>query len=585
MTHLPPDGQPEIAEGDPQSREGQPGEAQVGRSDTVGGKTVPARSGEGVARIDEEAPGMADLLLRATMLAKFDLGAARGIVAEAKGRLPGTEMEVLLLAIRSATKLSAAVAKALLRDVDAFDGRFGYVVSADDLAKALEALLRENVAEIIAVEGAIWVYPTALPTRTGAMDTHFWQMVTRESFHRLAQRELGTLPITHNQQSRNAAFELIAARHAGADDYFSAAAPVLNLDDSVLVRNIETGVTEVLAHDAIDRARYKLAVKYDGTAVAPTFLAGLTRIMGGDQKKVECFLEFMAACLFGLRPARDDVRSILFLVGPQRSGKSTLIRILEAFVPDYARQSIPPDRWSEDYFLASLRNIRLNTVTELAAGKVISGASIKRVSSREAVEAREPYGRPFKFRPTAFHVFASNHVPAFDETDGSIERRFAVLKMAGTISDEELQPDFEKQVWVEAPGIVNLLVECAMHLTRVGRFTLPDDHEELAIRMLHRDQPAEVVARAWVERHPGGRVPSWKLQQAMRLVAGAAGADTTEWPAERGMKTLAMRLRAAYGAEIKQDNGRTVYTGIRFKAGFAERIPDAKPKRPGLDDL
>ena len=64
------------------------------------------------------------------------------------------------------------------------------------------------------------------------------------------------------------------------------------------------------------------------------------RILG--QEKAELLIEFFAAILFGFRPVHDEVRNALILLGAMKAGKSTVIKLLRRFIPDYALASISP---------------------------------------------------------------------------------------------------------------------------------------------------------------------------------------------------------------------------------------------------
>ncbi len=116
-------------------------------------------------------------------------------------------------------------------------------------------------------------------------------------------------------------------------------------------------------------------------------------------------------------------------------------------------------------------------------------------------------------------------LPRIGDPDPSIDRRLLVLKLERTLADDEVIPNFLAECWAEAPGIINRLAEAAGRLAQRGSYVLPPDQEELTLRMQYSD-PADHVARLWIEAVPGERVQGRQLQRALRLMARRLGIGT-----------------------------------------------------------
>ena len=155
--------------------------------------------------------------------------------------------------------------------------------------------------------------------------------------------------------------------------------------------------------------------------------------------------EVFGAILIGYMPKLEKA---LFLKGPGRSGKSTILKIIRAmFTPDVQCASSPFD-WDREYERASLLGKRLNIVGELPMDKPIPSHDFKTITGRDPINARLPYGVPFTFSPTAAHVFSSNHyIYSADHTDAFFAR-FVVIECANSraFRDDAIITDLADQI-------------------------------------------------------------------------------------------------------------------------------------------
>lgn len=534
------------------------------------------------------------LLSDASALAEGDIPGGRNLLREAIAlKLPSGEMAVLRGAITEATGYGAAVVRAMANDAANFREGHGYIDGVEDLSRAFEAHISAGQGSVVACEGVLWLYAVEPSPSLPESQCGYYRMMTVDEADSIMLTAFGDLPAVRKKADRVEAFRRVYVRHERSAVFFSSAAPGVNLRNGFLRLDQASHTVELLPHDPAHRARFKLDVDHRPGARADRFMEGLMRIVDGDRAKARCLLQFVAATLFGFMPAKDPVRSVALLFGPQRTGKSTVIRLVQRFVPPHTQSAIPPELWGDERHRARLRNIRLNSVTELDfSGKAISGHHFKLIASHEPVTAREVYSKAVTFTPQALHLFACNGLPVIGERDASLERRLIVLRFAKTLTDAELDPNFLDRVWDDAPGILNLIAEEAEALWRDGRFTLPDDNLELILRMQYRDRPEDILARLWIEAAPGESITSADLQVALRFVADQMGCDTTGWDTAAKMRRLSSRLNQLYGATRHATNGRPFYDGVRFKAAFAG-VPQPPPSRPttarvevnSLDDL
>lgn len=522
----------------------------------------------------------------AASIAPGDLGAARLLLAEAlAARLPQGEMALLKAELGEATGFDSTVIRGLLEDAATYHPDHGFLQTHADLAEAYGARLIGADGALVFTDGGFWWYPPSSGQTGGSGDAQAteprWHLLTGGDAETRLTAGFDGHPLVRQPRDRKEVLRRLATLNEEEANFFSAASPGINLDNGFLLFDNETGRVTLVPHDAEHGARSLLPVEYDPDAQAPVFTAGINRIMGGDPGKVRCFLQFLACIVFNILPQRDGVRTVLFLFGPPRSGKSTLIRLIQRMVAPYAQVSISPELWSDEKHRAHFRGALLNTVSELGSGanRAISGHHFKVIASHEPTTAREVYQPSVSFTPRALHVFACNQLPTIGDRDPSIHRRLIVLRVGQSIADAELNTTFLEDCWAEAPGIIRLLAAEAERMWQEGQFTLPSDSLSHILRMQFRDRPEEILARLGIEAVPGERATSSDLQAALRKAADEMDIDTYLWGPSKGMKALVGRLKDLYGAKRRTDGGAPFYEGIRLKPEYR-----AEDGAPGDDD-
>lgn len=430
----------------------------------------PAQQAQTPSKFDE-------ILARAAGIVDGGIDEAREIIRAAlEARLPQAEAALVHEAVAEQGKFSRAVMGGLKRDAANYLPDFGYVATEQELASAFVERLRAGKRTLIATEGAFWAYTPRFShdIERAEEETAFFKQITTEEAQAEMLRAFPELPVAGKKANRDEALRRAVSAVRVADDFFALAEPGVNLRNGFLRLDTVTGEVVLEEHDQRHRARSLIDVQYDPAAEAPTFEEGLLRIVGNDQTKAIALLEFMASTLFGFTPSKDAVRTVMVLFGPPRSGKSTVIRLLQLLTPSYAQSSIPPGLWSDERHLIRLRNVVLNTVTELDPnGRAIAGDVFKKVASLEPVTARDVFRSSTTFTPRARHVFACNGLPTIGEKDSSVQRRLLVLRFASSLEDDELRPDFLDVCWKEAPGIINYIAAYASDLVKRGTFPSP----------------------------------------------------------------------------------------------------------------
>jgi putative DNA primase/helicase len=176
------------------------------------------------------------------------------------------------------------------------------------------------------------------------------------------------------------------------------------------------------------RLLHTLSFDPTGSAEPVEFLRILNRCFEGDEDKddkIRVIQEWYGSAILGAGP---QYQTAMVFIGPGRNGKSTVMDILTKLLfADKSVVSVPPSSWGKEYSLDTINGALLNVVSELPVKDLLANDAIKAVISGDPVLARAPYGRPYKYRPQASHIFACNELPPVTDYSKGFWRRFVIV--------------------------------------------------------------------------------------------------------------------------------------------------------------
>ncbi len=186
---------------------------------------------------------------------------------------------------------------------------------------------------------------------------------------------------------------------------------------------------ELVPHNPEFGMMYTLPYPYlpDAIGKCPRWLKMLHDYWGEDYdyaEKVTALGQVMALTLFGKMASTQ--RAIL-LYGMPNSGKSQIMEIVQALMPEEAQTSLPPTMWGDKFGPSMLVGKTLNFAGELSEHNQIDSAKFKQIVGGEAIDAQFKNGQVFVFRPRAAHWFASNFHPKTRDSSEGFTRRWLFL--------------------------------------------------------------------------------------------------------------------------------------------------------------
>ena len=249
--------------------------------------------------------------------------------------------------------------------------------------------------------------------------------------------------------------------------------PKMNLQNGTL--HFTSDGAELRPFDKQDGLTYQLPYAYDPSATAPLFRKFLDRVLP-DVAMQKLIFQYIG---YVFLPSLN-LEKVLFLLGDGSNGKSVFLNVIRGLIGDEQCCSFSLEDLSQKsgYNRAELGNYVLNVDTENSAR--MATEMFKKIVSREPLQARHPYGRPFVLRDYATSVFAMNKLPKDVEQTGAFFRRFIIVPFEVVITDDEKDPDLAKKIIAnEMSGVLNYVVDGVRSLLEEGDFDIPESVREV----------------------------------------------------------------------------------------------------------
>jgi putative DNA primase/helicase len=211
------------------------------------------------------------------------------------------------------------------------------------------------------------------------------------------------------------------------------------------------------------------------TAVAPErgepveWLKYLAATHRGNNEVISFLKRFIGYALTG------DVteHALVFAYGTGRNGKGVMMDTVLHILGDYGLAA-PISVFSEQKFekhsteIAQLRGKRFVTAEEPSSGQKWDESRIKWLTGGGNITARRMRQDDVTFAPTWKLFFAGNHIPALRHVDEAIKARFNIVPFTRTFAPEERDPLLREKLKLEAPRILNWMMEGCVEWRKSG---------------------------------------------------------------------------------------------------------------------
>lgn len=224
--------------------------------------------------------------------------------------------------------------------------------------------------------------------------------------------------------------------------------------------------------------RNALSFAYDPHAAQPArWLEFLCEIFGGDAQSLAALQE-----IFGYALTTDTRQQKLFLVvGPKRSGKGTLGRVLAELVGANNVAAPTLAGLSTNFGMSALIGKQLAIIADARLGgradQAVVTERLLSISGEDVQTIDRKHGAHWTGRlPTRFLIL-TNELPRLSDASGALAARFVVLVLRRSFYGKE-DPTLTDKLLGELPGILLWALDGLDRLRARGHFVQPDAGDE-----------------------------------------------------------------------------------------------------------
>lgn len=262
---------------------------------------------------------------------------------------------------------------------------------------------------------------------------------------------------------------------------------------------------------------------YDPDATAPTWEHFLSQVWPDDPDAIAALQEWFGYVLSG----RTDLQKILLMVGPSRSGKGTIARVLKALVGKENLAGPTLAGLGTNFGLATLVGKSLAIISDARLSGNDNTQVVERlltISGDDTIDVDRKYREQWTGKLPSRLMILSNELPHFGDSSGVIANRFVLLSMRVSWLGKE-DPTLTDRLTAEMPGILNWALDGLARLQRTRRITEPTSSRDAVTTMRDTASPTSAFVRERCTTGPTCTVPVDDLWTVWR-----------EWAEDNGVR-------------------------------------------------
>jgi putative DNA primase/helicase len=266
-----------------------------------------------------------------------------------------------------------------------------------------------------------------------------------------------------------------------------------------------------------------LGFDFDIQAPEPVaWLTFLAQLWGEDTESIGALQEWFGYCL----TPDTSLQKILMVVGPKRSGKGTIARVL--------RQLAGPANMAGPTLASLATNFGLwpllgKTVAIISdarlGGRTDSSVVVERllsISGEDALTVDRKMLEPVTGKLLTRIMLLSNELPRLGDASGALAGRMIILRLTESFYGRE-DPGLTVKLFSELQGILLWAVEGWRRLQERGYFAQPESGKGLAGDLHDLSSPVSAFLRDCCEVGPACNVSRTDLYNAYKSWAESAG--------------------------------------------------------------
>lgn len=263
-------------------------------------------------------------------------------------------------------------------------------------------------------------------------------------------------------------------------------------DDSASQVACSNGVYDVATDTLLphDPARFNLQsvpFPYDSDAKCPTWLWFLGDVLPADA--IRLLRQWVGYLLSG----RTDQEKLLHMQGLPRSGKGTILTVIEALLGEENIASPSIAKIVTTFGEQPLINKTLAVFSDITwqhRDIVQAVETIKAIVGRDTRTIDRKNREAWTGKIGARFMIMGNDLPNFKDASGALATRMLHIRFPGTVAGRE-DPTLKTRLLEELPGILVWAIEGLRDLNAMGRFYEPESSRELAAEVRRQQGPLQ----------------------------------------------------------------------------------------------
>jgi putative DNA primase/helicase len=301
-------------------------------------------------------------------------------------------------------------------------------------------------------------------------------------------------------------------------------------------------------------------VPFNPQAAAPQWFQFLADVFGDDHEAVETLQDFIGYVL----SLDTTQQKILFMVGPKRSGKGTIARVITGLL---GRDSVAGPTLSgltENFGLEPLIGKPLAIVADARLSSRSDHSQVAErllsISGEDTLTINRKNRSMWTGRLPTKLMLMTNELPRVEDSAGALASRFLVLTMTNSFYGKE-DPKLTVKLLAELSGILNWAREGYLRLSQRGYFMTPASSRDVVEELELLASPVTAFVHE-----------KCQLGAGLRVAPSVIYGEWTGWCAANGhqpgtLQTFGRDLKSAF-PHIRVDRIRSDGKRYRYYEGI-----------------
>jgi putative DNA primase/helicase len=268
-----------------------------------------------------------------------------------------------------------------------------------------------------------------------------------------------------------------------------------------------------------------LDIAYDPNAPKPSeWLKFLNSLWPDDNQAIETLQEWAGYCL----TSDTEQQKSLLIMGPKRSGKGTIARVLTALLGQPNVCSPTLSGLGQNFGLAPLIGKQLAIIADARLSSRIDQHAIAErllsISGEDGLTVDRKYLEPWTGQLTTRFMIMTNELPRVADASGALTSRFIVLTLQHSFYGVE-DCGLTQRLISELPGILNWAIDGLHRLRERGYFVQPASSAEAIRELEDLGSPIGAFVRERCDIGNGREVECSRMFEQWKLWCQAQGRD------------------------------------------------------------